>query len=173
VLFLLACIAEKLVRVSRKHKFSLWLTALYWTRMAEEYARSISKQVVAQLAEREGFQLAHGNALDALADVLNRFIREIGTYAKDYAELQGRTDVNVLDLVCPSNFQHYQNAQADELQREREMAILRPIKLLRRVQPYCLPTNPALHRWALREFLTTPSGFPHNNKASVPLVLFV
>ena len=73
--------------------------------MAEEYARSISKQVVAQLAEREGYQLAHGNALDALADVLNRFIREIGTYAKDYAELQGRTDVNVLDLVrhcCPT-----------------------------------------------------------------------
>ena len=67
--------------------------------MSEEYARSVSKQVVAQLAEREGFQLAHGNALDALADVLNRFIREIGTYAKDYAEVQGRTDVNVLDLV--------------------------------------------------------------------------
>lgn len=71
--------------------------------MADEYARCISKQVVAQLAEREGFQLAHGNALDALADVLNRFIREIGTYAKDYAELQGRTDVNVLDLVCAYN----------------------------------------------------------------------
>lgn len=69
--------------------------------MSEEYARSISKQVVAQLAEREGFQLAHGNALEALADVLNRFIREIGTYAKDYAELQGRTDVNILDLVRP------------------------------------------------------------------------
>lgn len=68
--------------------------------MADDYARSVSKQVVAQLAEREGFQLAHGNALEALADVLNRFIREIGTYAKDYAELQGRTDVNVLDLVC-------------------------------------------------------------------------
>jgi histone H3/H4 len=73
--------------------------------MADDYARSISRQVVAQLAEREGFQLAHGNALDALADVLNRFIREIGAYAKDYAELQGRTDVNILDLVssfhCP------------------------------------------------------------------------
>jgi histone H3/H4 len=70
--------------------------------MAEDYACQISTQVVAQLAEREGFALAHGNALDALADVMNRFIREIGMYAKDYAELQGRTDVNLLDVVRSS-----------------------------------------------------------------------
>lgn len=67
--------------------------------MAEQYARKVTNTLVSQMAEVAGFDLAHGNAIDAVADVMLRFIGEIGELSKDFAESEGRTDVNVLDVV--------------------------------------------------------------------------
>jgi histone H3/H4 len=67
--------------------------------MAEEHARAVARVAVGQIADVVGYDLAHGNALDAVADVMIRYIRELGTYAKEFAEYQGRTDVCVLDVV--------------------------------------------------------------------------
>lgn len=67
--------------------------------MAEEYARAVARVAVGQIADVVGYDLAHGNALEAVADVMIRYIRELGTYSKEFAEYQGRTDVCVLDVV--------------------------------------------------------------------------
>lgn len=67
--------------------------------MAEEHARAVARVAVGQIADVVGYDLAHGNALEAVADVMIRYIRELGTYAKEVAEYQGRTDVCVLDVV--------------------------------------------------------------------------
>lgn len=68
--------------------------------MAEQYARKVTTGLVGQMAEVAGFDQAHGNAIDAVSDVMLRFIEEIAKTSKEFAELQGRTDVNVLDVVC-------------------------------------------------------------------------
>ena len=68
--------------------------------MAERYARKVTTGLVGQMAEVAGFDQAHGNAIDAVSDVFLRFIEEIAKTSKEFAELQGRTDVNVLDVVC-------------------------------------------------------------------------
>eukprot|EP00892_Ulva_mutabilis_P001092 jgi/Ulvmu1/10984/UM007_0163.1 len=67
--------------------------------MAEPYARKVTSMLVGQMAEVAGFDVAHGNAIDAVADVMLRFIQELGRNSLAVAELQGRTDVNALDLV--------------------------------------------------------------------------
>lgn len=67
--------------------------------MAEERAQRIATVVVGQIADVCGFEKAHDNALHAVSDVLMRFIKEVGVYAKEAAEYQGRTDVNALDVV--------------------------------------------------------------------------
>ena len=67
--------------------------------MADEYAQRISTVVVGQIAETCGYEKAHKNALGAVADVMMRFVQELGMYAKEVAEHQGRTDVNALDMV--------------------------------------------------------------------------
>jgi histone H3/H4 len=68
--------------------------------MAEEHAHKLAVVAVGQIAEICGYKKAHKHALDATADVMMRFIRELGVYAKEAAEQQGRTDVNALDVVC-------------------------------------------------------------------------
>ena len=67
--------------------------------MAEEHAQKLATVVVGQLADVCGYERAHKNALNAAADVMMRFIKEVGVYAKEAAEQQGRTDANALDVV--------------------------------------------------------------------------
>jgi transcription initiation factor TFIID subunit 8 len=68
--------------------------------MAEEYAQKLAGVVVGQIADTCGYQQAHKHALNAVSDVMMRFVQELGMYAKEGAEAQGRTDVNALDVVC-------------------------------------------------------------------------
>jgi histone H3/H4 len=67
--------------------------------MADEYAHQVARVVVGQIADTCGYEKAHKNALNAVADVMMRFVQEVGMYAKESAEHQGRTDVNALDVV--------------------------------------------------------------------------
>jgi hypothetical protein len=70
--------------------------------MAEEYAREIARKAVGQVLDVVGFDFAHGNALDAMADVMTKFVKEVGMYTKESMELQGRTDASILDVVRAS-----------------------------------------------------------------------
>jgi histone H3/H4 len=67
--------------------------------MADRYAATVSTACVGQVAYIVGFDHVHTDALHAASGVMMRFIKEVGLYAKEAAELQGRTDVNVLDVV--------------------------------------------------------------------------
>lgn len=67
--------------------------------MAQEYARALAKVVVAQTAETLGFDSVQQSASDALAELLLQYISELGSLTHGFAEMAGRTDCNINDLV--------------------------------------------------------------------------
>ena len=67
--------------------------------MVERYSKHVSKIVVSQLAETAGFQAVHESAVDVLADLMLRYIAQLGSASHSYAELAGRSDCNINDLV--------------------------------------------------------------------------
>ena len=66
--------------------------------MCDQFAREIAKIVVVQICKNEGFDSIQASALDALTDILVKYIEELGYGAHLYAELSCRTDCNFLDL---------------------------------------------------------------------------
>lgn len=65
----------------------------------EDFVRAIARIAVAQICENEGFQSFQQSALEAFADVAVRYIKEIGKTANLYANLAGRSECNVLDVI--------------------------------------------------------------------------
>ncbi|KAK9291177.1 hypothetical protein L1049_009365 [Liquidambar formosana] len=66
---------------------------------ADEFGRAVSKIAVAQVCESVGFQSFEESALEALSDVAVRYLRDLGKTAAFYANLAGRTQCNVFDVV--------------------------------------------------------------------------
>ncbi|GAB4828668.1 hypothetical protein Ancab_018334 [Ancistrocladus abbreviatus] len=66
---------------------------------SNEFVRAIARIAVAQVCENAGFQSSQQSALEALADVAVRYIREIGRNAHCYANLAGRTESDALDVI--------------------------------------------------------------------------
>lgn len=64
-----------------------------------EFAQAIAKIAVAQICESEGFQTFQQSALETLSDVTIRYIRDVGKTAHYYANLAGRTECNVFDII--------------------------------------------------------------------------
>lgn len=71
--------------------------------MADKYSKHVSRVVVSQLAESAGFQAVQESAVDLLADLTLRYISQLGSASHSYAELAGRTDCNINDLVSPAS----------------------------------------------------------------------
>lgn len=67
--------------------------------MADQYATAAARVAVSQLAEAAGFDAVHQSSVDTLADLLLRYINEVGSASHGYAELAGRTESNPLDVV--------------------------------------------------------------------------
>ncbi|KAJ0970947.1 hypothetical protein J5N97_018906 [Dioscorea zingiberensis] len=65
----------------------------------DAFGRSIAKIAVSQVCESAGFHGSRHSALDAFADVLIRYIRDLGSAAHFYANLSGRTACNVFDII--------------------------------------------------------------------------
>ncbi|XP_050380905.1 transcription initiation factor TFIID subunit 8-like [Argentina anserina] len=65
----------------------------------DDFARAISKIAVAQVCEIVGFQSFQLSALETLSDVAVQYICNIGKAAHLYANLSGRTDCNVFDII--------------------------------------------------------------------------
>lgn len=71
--------------------------------MAEQYSLEIAGKVICQLAESSGFgEGIQRSALDALSELLVRYIAQAAAGAAGFAELAGRTQVTAVDLVRPS-----------------------------------------------------------------------
>lgn len=63
------------------------------------YSRAVAKVAIAQIAEAAGFEGIQASANDTLAELMLRYIVELGSAAHSYAELAGRSGFNVVDLV--------------------------------------------------------------------------
>ncbi|KAL6585401.1 hypothetical protein OROMI_002045 [Orobanche minor] len=66
---------------------------------AINYGRAISRTAVAQICESTGFEGFHESALDSLAGMAIRYICDLGKTSKFYANLSGRCECNVFDIV--------------------------------------------------------------------------
>lgn len=65
----------------------------------DEFGRAISKIAVAQICESVGFESFNESALDALADIAVRYLRDLGRSASFHTNLAGRTESNVFDII--------------------------------------------------------------------------
>ncbi|KAK8633064.1 hypothetical protein V6N13_013918 [Hibiscus sabdariffa] len=66
---------------------------------ADDFGRSVSKIAVAQICEGVGYQGCKESALEALADILIRYLCDLGKNASFHANLAGRTECNVFDIT--------------------------------------------------------------------------
>ncbi|XP_076896719.1 transcription initiation factor TFIID subunit 8-like [Bidens hawaiensis] len=64
-----------------------------------EFAHAIARIAVAQVCESVGFQGFQQSALDTFSDVACKYILEIGKSSNSYANLAGRTECNVFDII--------------------------------------------------------------------------
>ncbi|XP_038904421.1 transcription initiation factor TFIID subunit 8-like [Benincasa hispida] len=64
-----------------------------------EFGRELSKIAVAQMCNRVGFQSFKESALDTLADIAIKYLRHLGKIATFYANLAGRIECNVFDII--------------------------------------------------------------------------
>lgn len=65
----------------------------------EEFVHAIAKMAVAQVCESSGFQGFQQSALDTLSDIAIRYINQIGKVATSNANLSGRAECNVFDIL--------------------------------------------------------------------------
>lgn len=65
----------------------------------EEFVQAIAKIAVAQVCESSGFQGFQQSALDTLSDIAVRYMNQIGKIAVSNANLSGRTECNVFDVL--------------------------------------------------------------------------
>lgn len=65
----------------------------------DQYARSVAKVIAGQVLDAEGVDGVQKSAVDILADLLLRYIQEVGKKSHLYAEVAHRSEVNPLDVV--------------------------------------------------------------------------
>ncbi|MCL7052204.1 hypothetical protein MKW94_011427 [Papaver nudicaule] len=65
----------------------------------DDFARAIARIAVAQICETMGFETLHESALDALSDIVIRYLCDLGKTSHFYANLAGRMDSNVFDII--------------------------------------------------------------------------
>lgn len=66
---------------------------------ASEFGREVSRIAVAQICESVGFESFNDSALEALTNITIRYFRLLGKTASFYANLAGRTESNVFDVI--------------------------------------------------------------------------
>ncbi|KAI4300305.1 hypothetical protein L6164_033697 [Bauhinia variegata] len=66
---------------------------------ADDFGRAVSNVAVAQICEAAGFHSFKESALEALADIAVQYLRDLGKTANFYANLAGRSECNVFDVI--------------------------------------------------------------------------
>lgn len=67
--------------------------------MADGYAREAARVAALQLADSAGFDAVQQSCVEILADLLLRYVHEVGAASHHYAELAGRSETNPVDVV--------------------------------------------------------------------------
>ncbi|KAL6623543.1 hypothetical protein ACP70R_033422 [Stipagrostis hirtigluma subsp. patula] len=65
----------------------------------DEFGRAVARAAVAQALEAAGFDCAHRSAVDALVDVVLRYVAHLGRSAAFHANLAGRALANECDII--------------------------------------------------------------------------
>jgi transcription initiation factor TFIID subunit 8 len=65
----------------------------------DKYARGIARTVAGQLMAAQGLDSAQRSTIEILADLLLRYISEMGSQSHMYAELSHRTECSPTDVV--------------------------------------------------------------------------
>nr|XP_043631387.1 transcription initiation factor TFIID subunit 3-like [Erigeron canadensis] len=65
----------------------------------DEFPQSLARIAVAQICESVGLHGIQHSALDTLSDIVCKYVQEIGKTSNLYANLAGRTESNLVDLV--------------------------------------------------------------------------
>ncbi|KAL3358311.1 hypothetical protein AABB24_015442 [Solanum stoloniferum] len=65
----------------------------------DDFGRAISRTAVAQICESIGFEIFNESALESLADIAIKYILDLGKTASSSANLAGRTQCNVFDII--------------------------------------------------------------------------
>lgn len=65
----------------------------------DEFALSLARIAVAQICESVGLHGVQQSALDTLSDLTCKYIQDIGKLSNFYANLAGRTESNVFDII--------------------------------------------------------------------------
>ncbi|KAK6925125.1 Transcription factor TFIID, subunit 8, C-terminal [Dillenia turbinata] len=65
----------------------------------DNFGRSIAQIAVAQVCESLGFDGSKQSALDSFSEILIRYVSDLGKVSKFYANLSGRTESNLFDIV--------------------------------------------------------------------------
>ncbi|XP_023771439.1 transcription initiation factor TFIID subunit 8 [Lactuca sativa] len=65
----------------------------------DEFTESLARIAVAQICESVGFRGFQQSALDTLSDITCKYIQDIGKTSNFYANLAGRTESNMFDIV--------------------------------------------------------------------------
>ncbi|KAK4283591.1 hypothetical protein QN277_000526 [Acacia crassicarpa] len=65
----------------------------------DDFGRAVSKVAVAQICESAGYHSIKESALEAFADIAIRYLSDLGKMAEFYANLAGRSECNVFDLI--------------------------------------------------------------------------
>lgn len=65
----------------------------------DEFGRAVARAAVAQALEAAGFDCTHRSAVDALVDVLLRYLTHLGRAAAFHANLAGRALANEYDII--------------------------------------------------------------------------
>ncbi|KAK4767199.1 hypothetical protein SAY86_014949 [Trapa natans] len=79
----------------------------------DDFGSAVSRVAVAQICENVGFESFRDSALDSFADIAVRYLRDLGKAAAFYANLAGRTECNVFDIIRALedfNFQGFSGA---------------------------------------------------------------
>ncbi|GHP02557.1 hypothetical protein PPROV_000131300 [Pycnococcus provasolii] len=66
---------------------------------AESYARSLARRTVGQIAQSVGVNKAHAASIEALSEVLTRFIRYLGQSSAAYARHASRSHAQLSDVL--------------------------------------------------------------------------
>ncbi|XP_019183866.1 PREDICTED: transcription initiation factor TFIID subunit 8 isoform X2 [Ipomoea nil] len=66
---------------------------------SRDFGSAISRIAVAQICESVGFESCNESALDSFADIAIKYLFDLGKTATSYANLAGRSECNVFDIV--------------------------------------------------------------------------
>ena len=106
------------------------------------YLHHLLRISTVQICRESGFRQSSHAALDTLTSLLQHLIRELGLTARHYAELSGRADVNLIDLLCALDDYQYDvntlldyHTHSDQLPFPRTLPNFPTPRPLTRIEP--------------------------------------